>query len=54
MVHEWIAAGAVFGVKAFFAVIGFGLCLFALLGLLEIIAGIVRALTGGRNEDKPY
>lgn len=54
MVYEWIAAGAVFGVKVFFAIIGFGACLFALLGLMEIIASIVRALTGGRNENRPY
>ena len=39
---EWVAAGAAFGFKAFFAVLVFVLCCAAVLGVLAIVARIFR------------
>lgn len=44
---EWVAAGAAFGIKAFFAVVVFLLCVCTVLGLLTVVAG----LFGGRDDD---
>ena len=37
---EWVAAGAAFGIKAFFAVFVFALCCCPVLGVLAIVARI--------------
>ena len=37
---EWVAAGAAFGIKAFFAVFVFALCCCTVLGVLAIVARI--------------
>ena len=37
---EWVAAGAAFGIKAFFAVFVFFLCCATVLGVLAIVARI--------------
>lgn len=44
---EWVAAGAAFGIKAFFAVVVFLLCCATVLGVLTALAG----LFGGRSDD---
>ena len=44
---EWVAAGAAFGIKAFFAVVVFLLCCATVLGVLTALAG----LFGGREDD---
>ena len=44
---EWVAAGAAFGIKAFFAVLVFLLCCATVLGVVTALAG----LFGGREED---
>lgn len=44
---EWVAAGAAFGFKAFFAVLVFFLCCATVLGVLTALAG----LFGGRGDD---
>ena len=43
---EWVAAGAAFGIKAFFAVFIFLLCCLIVLGLMAIVS---YALNGGRK-----
>lgn len=45
---EWVAAGAAFGFKAFFAVLVFLLCVCTVLGLLTVVASVF----GGRGEDE--
>ena len=44
---EWVAAGAAFGFKAFFAVVVFMMCCATVLGVLTVLAG----LFGGRDDD---
>ena len=44
---EWVAAGAAFGIEAFFAVVVFLLCVCTVLGLLTAIASVF----GGREDD---
>jgi hypothetical protein len=43
---EWVAAGAAFGIKAFFAVFVFALCCATVLGVLTALAGVF----GGRDD----
>jgi hypothetical protein len=38
--YEWVAQGAAFGIKAFFAVFVFALVCLAVLGLLSLIASV--------------
>ena len=47
MFTEWFAAGAAFGIKAFFAVVVFLLCCATVLGILTAIA----SMFGGRKDD---
>ena len=49
MFYEWVAAGAAFGIKAFFAVVVFFLIAGGLIGLVGLIAG----LAGNGKEDDP-
>ncbi len=49
MFIEWVAAGAAFGVEAFFAVFVFLLCAGVMLGLAGIIGGFFKA---GSGEDE--
>ena len=49
MFIEWVSAGAIFGVKAFFAIIAFALCAAAVLGVIMMVTAIVKA--GGANHD---
>ena len=44
---EWVAAGAAFGIEAFFAVFVFALCCATVLGVLTALVG----LFGGRSDD---
>jgi len=44
---EWVAVGAAFGFKAFFAVFVFLLCCATVMGVLTALAG----LFGGRDDD---
>lgn len=46
MFYEWVSAGAIFGIEAFFAIFTFMLFCAAVLGLLGIIVNVVR----GRDE----
>ena len=39
MFAKWVAAGAAFGIKAFFAVFVFALCCGVILGLFTFLAG---------------
>lgn len=43
---EWVAAGAAFGIKAFFAVVVFLLCVGVMLGVLALVGSLV----GGGGE----
>jgi hypothetical protein len=47
MIVEWIAAGAAFGIKAFFAVFIFLLCCLIVLGLMAIVS---YAMRGGEDD----
>lgn len=47
---EWIAAGAICGVKVFFGLVAFLLCVGALAAIVEIIA-IISKLVGGAEDD---
>lgn len=42
MFYEWVSAGAIFGIEAFFAVFTFALIIGAVLGLLGLIARVVK------------
>ena len=44
---EWVAAGAAFGFKAFFAVLVFLLCCATVLGVVTALVGVF----GGRDDD---
>ena len=48
MFIEWASAGAEIGVKAFFAVVVFGLFCLAVIGLLAVLT---RALSSEEGED---
>lgn len=41
MFYEWVSAGAVFGIEAFFAVFTFLLICGAVVGLLALIAKVI-------------
>ena len=43
MFYEWVAAGAAFGVEAFFAVFMFLLCCCVIVGILALVAAFMRA-----------
>ena len=49
MFSEWVSAGAIFGVKAFFAICAFALCAAAVVGVIAMIAAIFEA--GGKHHD---
>ena len=51
MIHEWVAAGAAFGVEAFFAVFTFGLIILVLWVLLSIGGKIMEALDDEKRRD---
>jgi hypothetical protein len=44
---DWVAAGAAFGIKAFFAVFVFALCCATVLGILSVLISIF----GGQDND---
>lgn len=46
MFYEWVAAGAAFGFKAFFAVVVFLLCFAAVYGIITALSSVI----GGREE----
>lgn len=50
MMNEWILAGCVFGIKAFFAVFIFLMLGVALVGLLGLLAGIAKRLGDGGDD----
>ena len=39
---DWVAAGAIFGIKAFFAVVTFGLFALALLGFVAVLGAVTK------------
>ena len=43
MFYEWVSAGAIFGIEAFFALFTFLLFCAAVLGLLGLVAQIFRS-----------
>ncbi len=49
MFYEWVAAGAIFGIEAFFAVFTFLLLCGAVIGLLGIGAKIAEGNNGKDN-----
>ena len=51
MFHEWFAAGAVFGIKAFFAVIAFLGFSVVTLGILTLVARILTPRDEGSDAD---
>lgn len=48
MFHEWVAEGAIFGIKAFFAVATFAMFCAAVLGFMAIVGAWLKA---GRRDD---
>ena len=42
MIYEWVSAGAIFGIEAFFAVFTFLMLCAAILGLLTVLIQIFR------------
>ena len=46
---DWVAAGAIFGIKAFFAVVTFGLFALALLGFVAVLGAVTGK--GGDKDD---
>lgn len=50
MFAKWVSTGATIGIEAFFALLVFIVCCVAFSWLI----GKIMALTGGRDEDKPY
>ena len=49
MMNDWILAGCAFGIKAFSAVMVFGVLCVALIGVLGLIASIIK-FTGDEND----
>ena len=48
---EWVAAGAAFGFKAFFAVVVFMLCCATVLGVVTALAGLFGGHDDGVDRD---
>ena len=48
MFYEWVSEGAAFGVKAFFAVVIFGLCCAAVVGLIALVGMVI-----GEDKKRP-
>lgn len=48
---DWIAAGAAFGIKAFFALFVFALCCCAVLGLIGVLANAIGVTHESRRAD---
>lgn len=46
MFYEWVSAGAIFGIEAFFALFSFSLCVGAIFGLMVLIAKFIKAGSG--------
>ena len=49
MLAEWISAGAIFGIKAFFALASFMLCAAMVMGVIMMIAAVFQA--GNRRNE---
>ena len=43
MFYEWVSAGAIFGIEAFFAVFMFLLCCSVIVGFLAMLAALFKA-----------
>lgn len=54
MFYEWVSAGAIFGIKAFFALVAFALCAGVVLLVLTLIGSMVREIDNGKSKDRPY
>ena len=48
MFYEWVSAGAIFGIEAFFAIFTFLLFCAAVLGVFALIAKLFSAADGDR------
>lgn len=51
MFYEWVAVGAIFGIKAFFAIFMFGVCVSVILGFMFILAALGQRMTD-KNDKK--
>ena len=49
MFYEWVSAGAIFGIEAFFAIFTFLMFCAALLGVVALIGNFIKA---GSGDDK--
>ena len=49
MFYEWVSAGAIFGIEAFFAIFTFLLFCAAVLGILALIGKFFSAADGDRR-----
>ena len=46
MFYEWVSAGAIFGIEAFFAVFSFAVCLLVLCAFATLIGSVIKAGSG--------
>ena len=53
MFYEWVSAGAIFGIEAFFAIFTFAMCCAAVLGCM-VLAGRIFRFGGRGDEDRIY
>lgn len=49
MFYEWVSAGAIFGIEAFFAVFTFLLICAALMGIMMVVGRAIES--GGEHEE---
>ena len=56
MFYEWVSDGAIFGIKAFFAIMSFALCAGVILMVLCLIGSVIRELdnNGESKKRRPY
>ena len=54
MFYEWVAAGAAFGIKAFFAVAVFVAFSAAIFGLCGLLASVVKGAEDDKTKHRPY
>ena len=52
MFAEWVSAGAIFGIEAFFALFTFAMFCAALLGLVALAGNFIKAGSGDNDVDR--
>ena len=50
MFYEWVSAGAIFGIEAFFAIFTFLLFCAAVLGMVALVGNVIRAGSGDKDD----